>query len=279
MTVYLDSVFLLNAVMDYLLLLVSAGVAGEPVRRLRLALGSVEGAAFTAAAFLPGWEWLCHPLCKLGAVLLMLLTAFGNSGRFLRLTLLFLALSCTLSGSMMLLSLLSGKGLSFQNGILSTGMDLKLVVLSSVVTYLVMSLLFRRMARHGPGELLPVTVSIGGRQVLLAALRDTGNTLTDPATGRPVLVAEGRCLKTLLPDSLLSGLEHPAETMERCADTVWRQRLRLLPYRAVGVRCAFLLAVRADMVRVGGREYGGLLVALSPTPVSDGGGYQALFGE
>lgn len=279
MTVYLDSVFLLNAVMDYLLLLVSARTAGEPMSRRRLALGSVEGAVFTTAAFLPGWEWLCHPLCKLGAVLLMLLTAFGSSGRFWRLVLLFLALNCTLSGSMVLLSLLAGKGLSFQNGVLSTGMDLKLVVLASVVTYVVMSLLFRRMARHGPGELLAVTVSIGGKQVLLAALRDTGNTLTDPATGRPVLVAEGRSLKALLPDSLLSGLEQPAETMARCADPVWRQRLRLLPYRAVGVRHALLLAVRADMVRVDGREYGGLLVALSPTPVSDGGGYRALFGE
>jgi stage II sporulation protein GA (sporulation sigma-E factor processing peptidase) len=40
-----------------------------------------------------------------------------------------------------------------------------------------------------------------------------------------------------------------------------------------------LLAIRADRVWVGKREYGGLLVALSPTAVSDGGGYAALFGE
>lgn len=279
MTVYLDSVFALNLLVNYLLLLVTGKVAGEPVRRWWLALGSLVGTMFTTAAFLPGWEWLCSPACKIAAVLFMMLAAYGNSAHFLRLFFLFLALSCTLSGGVLLFSLMSGKGFSLQNGILGTSMDLKLVVCSAALCYGGMSLLFRRIGRHGPRELMPVTVSIGGRQVLLTALRDTGNTLTDPATGRPVLVAEGSRLKRLLPEGLLSGLNHPAETMERCTDPLWRQRLRLLPYRAVGVRCAFLLAVRADMVRVGGREYGGLLVALSPTPVSDGGGYQALFGE
>jgi len=279
MRIYLDSVFLLNAAVNYLLLLVSAGTAGEAFRRGWLAAGSMLGAAVSAAAFLPGGEWLAHPLCKAGAGAAMLLTAFWYSRRLLRLGLWFLALSCTLSGGILVLSLLTGKGLSFQNGLLGTGMDLKLAVFSAGLCCVILRALFLRVGKHGPGELMPVTVSIGGRKVLLTALRDTGNTLSDPATGKPVLVTEGIRLKQLVPESLLSGLERPAETMERCADPMWRQRLRLLPYRAVGVRCGFLLAVRTDRVQIGKREYSGLLVALSPTPVSDGGSYQALIGE
>lgn len=53
---------------------------------------------------------------------------------------------------------------------------------------------------------------------------------------------------------------------------------RLLPYRAVGVGSGMLLALKADAVKVGKTDYGSILVALSPTPVSDGGGYQALIG-
>ena len=53
---------------------------------------------------------------------------------------------------------------------------------------------------------------------------------------------------------------------------------RLLPYRAVGVERGMLLAVKADSVTVGTENFGRLLVALSPTPVSDGGAYQALIG-
>lgn len=279
MRVYLDGVFALNFAVNYLLLLATARTAGAVLRRGRFAVGGMAGAALTAAAFLPGAGWLCSPVCRAGTAAVMLLTAFGRERRLVRLSLTFLALSCMLSGGILLLSLLTGKGVAFEHGVLSTGMDLKLALCSAGVCCAALHLLFRRTGRHGPEELLPVTVALGGRQILLTALRDTGNTLTDPATGRPVLVAEGHCLRALLPGELLEGLSDPAGTMERCADPAWRQRLRLLPYRAVGVSCAFLLAVRADRVRAGDREYGGLLVALSPTPVSDGGGYQALFGE
>ena len=39
-----------------------------------------------------------------------------------------------------------------------------------------------------------------------------------------------------------------------------------------------LLAVRVDAAALNGQEHGPMLVALSPTPVSDGGGYRALIG-
>ena len=56
------------------------------------------------------------------------------------------------------------------------------------------------------------------------------------------------------------------------------RRFRLLPYQSVGVECGLLLAVRLDMARVGEREYRGVLAALSPTRLSDGGAYSALVG-
>lgn len=278
MTVYLDTLFLLNFLICYLLLLVTAKVGGEPAGRLRMAVGGAVGALFAAVVFLPGWEWMLHPACKIGAAALMLLIAFGGSRHLLKLGLLFFCLSCALSGGVLIISLLSGRGIAFQNGVLSTGMDLKAVLLSASVCYMVLTLLFRRTGKHMGRELEPVVVSLEGRSILLTALRDTGNTLTDPATGRPVLVAQGDKLTRLLPKELLEGLERPAETMERFSGDTIGRRMRLLPYRSIGVDCGFLLAVRADRVSVGGREYGGLLVALSPTPVTDGGGYQALFG-
>lgn len=278
MTIYLDTLLLLNLTVAYLLLLVTAKVAGEPFRRLQLLTGGLVGAIFSALCFLPGWEWLTHPACKLGSAVLMLLAAFGKSRRLLRLGLCFFALSCALGGGVLLISLLTGRGMDFQNGVLSTSLDLKAVLLSAAVCYGVLSLLFRRAGRHAGRELAPAVVSIDGKSILLTALRDTGNTLTDPATGRPVLVAEGGKLRRLLPGELVDGLSQPARVMEEFYQSPLGRRLRLLPYRAVGVDCGFLLAVRADRVLVGGEDYGGLLVGLSPTPVSDGGGYQALFG-
>ena len=66
--------------------------------------------------------------------------------------------------------------------------------------------------------------------------------------------------------------------MEALARAGWRGRCRLLPYQAVGVECGMLLALRLDWARVGGQDYGRILVALSPTRLTDGGGYSALIG-
>ena len=56
------------------------------------------------------------------------------------------------------------------------------------------------------------------------------------------------------------------------------RQARLVPYRAVGVECGMLLALRTQGVTVNGKPLGRLLVALSPTAVGDGSGYQALLG-
>ena len=73
-------------------------------------------------------------------------------------------------------------------------------------------------------------------------------------------------------------LTAPDCVLQRLDQGRWRGRFRLLPYRAVGVACGLLLAVRVDSLWVDGRDRGSVLVALSPTPVSDGGGYGALIG-
>ena len=51
--IYVDTLFLLNTMVDYLLLLASARLAGEPLARLRFALGAVLGGLYAVAIFLP----------------------------------------------------------------------------------------------------------------------------------------------------------------------------------------------------------------------------------
>ena len=75
-----------------------------------------------------------------------------------------------------------------------------------------------------------------------------------------------------------SGPVRPTFGTRRGRWDPWRRRFRLLPYRSVGVDRGLLLAVRVDQVQVGEEERGPMLAALSPTPVSDGGGYRALLG-
>ena len=281
--IYVDTLFLLNAVIDYLLLLSAARLSGEPLRRLRFGAGAALGGLYAVALFLPGLGFLAHPACRVASGLLMLLCAYGGSRRLVRQGLLFFALTCAFGGGVVAIGLLGQQGLALGNGVFYSALDLKIVLLSAAVCYMVLTLVFRRLAAHtaAAGELLPARLTLNGRSAQLTALVDTGNTLSDPVSGRPVMVAEGESLFQLFPGEHRprpEDLRDPAGAMARLGTGEWRSSFRLLPYRCVGVDHGMLLCVRVDSASLGGREQGPLLVALSPTPVSDGGGYRALVG-
>ena len=279
--VYVDSVFLLNGAMDYVLFLMTARLAGIPLKRGRYVLAAFLGAVYAVSVFLPGLNFLSAFPAKLAVGVLLALVAFGGEEKLLRLLLLLFTVACAMAGCVLALGLLAGSRVPVSNGIFYTDVDAKVLLIAAAAAYLVLTIVFRAAARHGVGgELLPVTVCIGGRLVRLTALHDSGNSLRDP-TGGAVLVAAPNSLNSVLPGSagkLLTTdlLRYPADLLEPLRAAAPALRPRLLPYRAVGVPGGLLLTIRSDWVDVSGRRYEGTSVALSPTAL--GTGYMALWG-
>jgi len=283
MILYADILFALNAVIDYLLLLLSARAAGEPLRRGRFALGAALGGVYAVMIFAPGFSFLRRGRYKVLSAVLMLLIAYGATRAAVKQSVIFFALTCALGGGVMAIGMMDGAALSLGRGVVYSIPDVKLILLAGAGCYAVLSLIAPRLYRHtaAGGELRTMEFELMGRSIKLTALLDTGNTLTDPLTGQGVPVAEGAALQPLFPTENCPGkkdLHDPVSALERLNRGVWRGRFRILPYRAVGVEQGFLLAVRMDAATVGETRRTGALVALSPTPVSDGGGYKVLTG-
>ena len=280
--IYVDSVFVLNATMDYLLFLVTARLAGVPLRRRRYLLAAVAGGAYAVAVFLPGGAFLAATPAKLAVGVLLSLLAFGGEEKLLRLTLLLFAIACALAGCVLALGLLAGSAVPAVNGVFYTDVDAKVLLAAGTAAYLVLTVVFRAAARHGlGGELLPVRVCIGGRVTELTALWDSGNSLRDPVGGQPVLVTAPGTLEGSLPRELRRlltpvGLRSPADILEPARRAAPELRPRLLPYHTVGMPAGLLLAVRTDWVEIAGTRRAGVAVALSPTAL--GTGYTALWG-
>ena len=279
--IYADSLFLLNAVVDYLLLLCAARIAGEPLYRLRFAVSAGLGGLYSVAIFLPGLLFLSALPCRAACCCLMMTTAYGRSRRLLRQCIIFLLLTMAFGGCVVAVELLSDHTLSLGGGVVYSEMDLKMLLLSAAICYAVVSLFFARAAKHtmADGSLAEVQIEKGGKQVRLMAFLDTGNSMTDPVTGHPVLVAEGAALAAFLPEAVRPwelDLDTPIQTMERLNGLGLWGDFRLIPYRTVGVSRGMMLAMKVDRIMAMGQETEIRLVALSATPISDGGGYQAL---
>ncbi|MFR0911329.1 MAG: sigma-E processing peptidase SpoIIGA [Evtepia gabavorous] len=140
-----------------------------------------------------GLGLLEHPVCKAGAAVLMLLAAFGRSERLLRTGALFLVLSCAFGGALLLVAMVRG-GDPGTGGLLGPSLGMRGILIAAALSYGMLSLLLRGQFAHTRtgGELQELTLSRQGRSVTVLALRDTGNTLQDPVTGRPVVVIEGK---------------------------------------------------------------------------------------
>ena len=280
--VYVDSVFVLNALMDYLLVLCAARLAGIPLRRRRYLLAGLLGGAYAVAVFLPGLGFLSATPVKLAAGILLALAAYGGEAKLLRLTLPLFAVSCAMAGCVLALGLVAGGGVPMVNGVFYTDVDAKVLLTAAAAAYLVLTVVFRAAAGKGVrGELVRAQVCLAGRTTAFTAFCDTGNALRDPVSGAPVLVVSPGRLDGALPREVRSlldrgALERPAELLEPMMRAAPELRFRLIPYHAVGVAGGLLLAVRSDWTEVAGERYAGLPVAFSPTEL--GTGYSALWG-
>lgn len=278
MTVYVDLLFGLNTVINYLLLRGSAALGGCPAKVWRLLGSAALGGLYAVAAVLPGLEGLQGLTCQGACAALMMLLAFGWKRSTVKQGLFFFALSFALSGVVLLAVQAVEPDCVFLGGRAYYAVSTPALLLLAGVSYGVAALALAGCGAHAGGDIVPVDIALGERTVRLRALRDTGNTLRDPITGQAVLVTGSRALSVLLPGSggLREQLQDPAALLQELSARYPSVRFRLVPYRAVGTEAGLLLAVRCQMRKKYGKE--AILVAFSPTEVSRDGQFDALWG-
>lgn len=276
MVIYLDIVFLLNCLTDGAALYITGRLSGLPAGWRRLLAASLLGGLYGTLCALPGLGSAAAFPFQLAAAAGLVRLVFGRRGAFLRQLLLFFMLSCAMAGALVAAGrLLDGRG----SLAALAGLNWRVFFLAGGLCFVILSVVFRGGARHAAaGQLRPCTVERRGRRASFSALLDTGHTLTDGLTGRGVLTVYWEALTPLwTPEEreILARLpqDGPVKCLERLGGG-----FRLLPYQAVGVSGGLLLCFRAGSVRLGKRSLGAVTVALSPTAVSDGGGYAALWG-
>lgn len=277
MIIYLDLLFALNALADYVLLYVAGRIAGARVSHLRLAVAAVWGGLYACAQPFGLAPWAYTPLGVLGAAAATLAIAYAPVPlrQALRLGLAFLGTAVALAGTVF--ALMFAHAATSAAGLPWWLMGIPL--LAAVLTARHYGSRALRRWRAVPEAMVPVAVGVGAQEVSVMALVDTGNRLRDPLGQSPVVVIEARALRALLPPSLLASASQRAPAWEEVAGaldgTPWAARLRLIPYRALGTEGGLLLGFRPDRAVVAGQLVDPT-IGLSATPLDPSGRYQAL---
>jgi len=254
MQVYIDILILLNFGVDLLLLMGANLLSGRPPGLKRSVIAAIFGGLYAGFCVLPGFAFLGNAFGRIASLAIMSLLAFGLDKNAFQRSVLFVFLSMALSGIVLIL----GKG-GVWSVVLSAGILMGLCLLG-----------FR--GKVTKTEYVAVNIHYGNKTVSMTALLDTGNTLKDPVTGYPVLVADSRAAWQLLQLSE-SELRDPIGTISRGNHI----GLRLIPYCAVGQPAGMLLALKVDELRINGRE-SNQIVAFAPNRIGQGSSYEALTG-
>lgn len=182
--IYIDSLFLVNFVMNlYLLLLVNASVY-RTATRLRLVLGAVVGAvAYLIPFWLPGPVWFRTAVGILPGNILMLLTAFRIKSikSFLLILEKLLIFSFLMGGCMVFLVKNIPVLGQYATGILG-------IMGIGAIIYLLATLILKR--GWNGASLCKVTLVCKEGKIKVTGLIDSGNSLAEPISGKPVSVVE-----------------------------------------------------------------------------------------
>ena len=288
--VYLDVVLVGNIVMNYVILWTTAKFARYNPSRWRLFCGAAVGSIYALSVFIPGLQDLLFWLFKLAVSVLMVLctfaplpwrrllvvlgyfylAAFGIGGAAVGI-IYFIA-----SNNYPLNSVLSSIRSCFWYGITGALLAAWLVGKVGAVVY------HKRTAQNSFKT--AVTIKLCRRQVQVDALIDTGNSLTDPLTGLPVMIVEFTAVKPILPKWLCEVYEANDQTnffqIQQSLDSIWSSRIRFIPYQSLGKKNGLLLAFQPDELHI---QYmknklcvSKALVAVHHGELSPDNGYRAL---
>lgn len=242
--VYADVLVIVNIYINFILLRLSAAAARRDCKGVRMFAASLTGGLYSLIILVPAVPEWAITVSKIAVGFFMLLIAFGYRNRraFLRLVGSFLLVDVGFAGLMLALWLIfAPESMLYCCGIVYFQINTFTLLILTVISYAVLSLISKLIAFKAPkNSVYSLTVSFDSTEFEFHAFFDTGNTLTEPFSGYPVIIVSP-FVTTGTGVSLADFLSQS-------------ERLpRIVPCTALGKNTA-LTAYQPDCIRISGIE-------------------------
>ncbi|WP_096199269.1 sigma-E processing peptidase SpoIIGA [Bacillus sp. FJAT-45350] len=293
MTVYLDVIWFLNLCIDMMLIMMTAVALKRPFKKWRFFAAALLASTVVLILFTP-MAWLFYkPWMKLLFSMVIVLLAFGfkRFSYFIQNLLMFYFVTFMTGGGLFALhffwqtevEILDGIMMTKTSGFGSTFSWIFVLIGFPLIWYFSKQQIGQIEAKKVRyDEITSVEIGIDGTIIHVQGLVDSGNQLHDPITKVPVMILELKALEDHLPKEVIANLKDVESlTMnENEASQRYADRIRIIPYRAVGHGQQFLLALKPDYVKVTNHQEEHLikrvLVGLNDTILSNEGEYQSI---
>ncbi|MCL2611593.1 MAG: sigma-E processing peptidase SpoIIGA [Defluviitaleaceae bacterium] len=278
---YADMVFLINFIMDFLIFFVVAKLAKKKIKIIRLILGSfVAALTYCILIFTPILRNYYNFFSSLVVLSLGIIVVFGvkNFRQFLKLMVLSHISAFAIGGlSIALFYYTNITGiLGEMLGFTIEYFSFKILLTSSCIIYIITKLSLKAIHNFALRKQCFYDISIfwEDKEVSIKTLVDTGNTLCDPITNAPVIVAEYNHMKNILPENF-------NEFSIFGDDYELAKKFRLIPFKALGTENGVLIGFKPDKINIYKEDKNTItieevIVCIANLTLSQKGEYQGL---
>lgn len=194
MIVYADVLVALNILLTYILIVASRVLCKTPTNKWAVMIASLIGGVSSLIIFYEngGVVFSCIYKFITGAIIVCIGFLPRNPKIFIKEFLAFGGVSLLFGGSMYALEItLHPKNIMFYNGTVYFDMSIAYLVSCVLVIYGIFLLADYLITKHNhKGGKYQLEITYNNTSVNMIAFLDTGNTLTDSMSGRPVIIAE-----------------------------------------------------------------------------------------
>lgn len=286
--VYLDVLVFENLFMNYLLLYVINRFCRCKSKPWRLGVASLVGALYVVILFFPGLHMLYSVIMKFMLSMVMIIIAFSpyKLREFIKILILFYLEAFAIAGSIFAIFFISNKNVGIMDGaFLMDHISSTYIISGSLVAIILVKFGFDYFENYYSTEKnkIELDIFLNDKHCNIVALVDTGNSLKDPMTNVPVIVVYAKSIVDILPDDIKYEVlkeDNYSVLTKILLNSSLKSRIRVIPYKALGVENGLLTGIRVDMISAKFKTKTNIvreaIVALYNKPISSQGDYQAL---
>lgn len=228
-TVYIDVLFCVNFIIDYIMLVSVRHVMSLKARRIRLLLSAVLGGIFSLTLLLPPVSFILSVIMSIAEAVIMAAAAFMpvRMKTVMKASLLLFCISFCFCGAMTAVcALFSPDNTLIRNGSVYIGISPIVLILTTLICYVLLRI-FYGILNTGPVSNSRCSASIehNGRKINVKGMIDSGSTLHEPFSGECVIV--GR-------EDVFEKLTDVKKYMNGSGSMQADRNIRLVPFNSVG---------------------------------------------
>ncbi|NLC62783.1 MAG: sigma-E processing peptidase SpoIIGA [Thermoanaerobacterales bacterium] len=262
MIIYFDILFLINLIMNFVILYFVGLVLNLSKNPFRILIGALIGCVFLLSVFSQTLYFLDSLIFKVLVSVLMISVSFHPKALkdFIKQLGFFYLISFMVGGGALAFFYFFNLSSFFPKGILlinNISIPWWILLISSLSLFVVFKyiwpLIYHMLSKDA--LLVPVSIFLDQKKICINALIDTGNDLHDPLSDYPVIIVEFDAVKDMFTSEIQNFLKSSCEdNLKQIDKTIsgseLEHRFRLIPYESIGKSKGLMVGFRPDLVTI-----------------------------